>query len=446
MQPRGSSDLSGSNEPIHEQLRGKLVEHLVLALPIAVANLIVLWIMNRFFTQPWQILWFAVPLTVIGVIAWWYLTGDHEIRIGGWYFLLFGIFVLVFSLISGSELLNWSRSLQGYDSVPTNFLSLNWLGDWRYWFVKQTEPDEDFGVVIMPTGETPEVGRVHVAQLISLAASSGVKGIAFDFHFRDNTQPAVDEKLCTAIIDAQAKMPIFVGHGFEREDGKIVFKGVAQNLQTCITNANLGHTVAYAEFDNKIRLVPLYFKNVPDRESLSLRIVQKLPQRVQLQRPANGLVQYIKPKRDFPEFDFNDLARKRSQLQDMFLLVGERKKSDMWPTPYGELPGVIIHSYAVHSLRHNRFFERTPWWASLIMVFAACFLVVVFFSARWSKKRTAWMLGLISVLICLLALIAARFWLVWLDVIYPLLAMWIFFLLLLALSNVPRAAKLVAAS
>lgn len=446
MQLRGSSDLLDSNEPIHEKLRGKLFEHLVLALPIAVANLIVLWIMNYFFTQPWQILWFAVPLIVIGIIAWWYLTGDHDVKIGGWYFLLFGVFVLVFSLISWSELLNWSRSLQGYQSVPTNFLSLNWLGDWRYWFVKQTEPDEDFGVVIMPTGEAPEVGRVHVAQLISLAASSGVKGIAFDFHFRDNTQPAVDEKLCKAISDAQTKIPIFVGHGFERENGKIVYQGVAQNLQTCITNTNLGHTVAYAEFDNKIRLVPLYFKNVSDRESLSLKIAQKLPQRVQFQRPANGLVQYIKPKRDFLEFDFNDLARKRNQLQDMFLLVGERKTTDMWPTPYGELPGVIIHSYAVHSLRHNRFFERTPWWASFIMVFVACFLVVLFFSMGWSKKRTALLLGLISVLIWLFALITASFWLVWLDVIYPLLATWIFFFLLLALSKVPGAGKLVAAS
>jgi CHASE2 domain-containing sensor protein len=445
MQPRESSNSPGNNQALGDKLRSKLLEHALLAVPIAVVNVIVLWIKDGFFSQPWQILWFAVPLAVLAVVAWWFLTRHRNVMIGKWYFLLFAIFILIFSLASGSELLNWSRSLEGYrQSVPTNFLSLNWLGDWRYWFVEQTEPDADFGVVFMPAGETPEAGRVHVAQLLSLAASSGVKGVAFDFHFRDNTQPKVDEKLCNEINNAQATVPIFLGHGFERQDGEIVFKGVAPNLQSCVRDSSLGHTVAYAEFDNKIRLVPLYFKNISSRESLSLKIARVLEKGVQL--PAKGLVQFIKPTRNFPEFEFYDLPQKKDRLHDKFLLVGERKDSDTWPTPYGPLPGVTIHSYVVHSLRHHQFLERTSWWSSLMMVFVACFLTVVFFSQGWSSKRIALLLLLVSVAICLMALIAARFWLVWLDVIYPLLAMWLFFLLLLALSKVSGASKLAAAS
>ena len=442
MPPKESSN---SPDSISDELRKDLLKHAVLGVPIALVDLLVLWIMNSFFTQPWQILWFAVPFTVLAIFAWWRLTGHRNIRIGKWYFLLFALFVLVFSLASYGELFNWSRSLRGYnESVPTNFLSLNWLGDWRYWFVKESEPDEDFGVVFMPSGETTEVGRVHVAQLISLAANSGVKGIAFDFHFRDNSQAQVDEKLCNEIKSAQAKIPIFLGHGFDRQNGDIVFKGVAQNLQTCIPDSSLGHTIAYSEFDNKIRLVPLYFKNITSRESLSLKIARTLEKDIHL--PSKGLVQFIKPSRNFPEFEFNDLYQKRDRLHDKFLLVGERKISDTWPTPYGLLPGVIIHSYLVHSLRHNQFFERTPSWSSLLMVFTACFLVVVFFSAGWSKKRIALLLLLVSLLICVLALIAARLWLVWLDVIYPLLAMWLFFALLLTLSKVAKADKLAAVS
>lgn len=440
MPPKESSS---SPDSIADELRSKLLEHVVLGLPIAVVDLIVVWIMTRFFTQPWQILAFAIPLTVLAVIAWWRLTGHRTVKIGLWYFLLFALFVLVFSLASGSELFNWSRSLQGYnESKPKNFLSLNWLGDWRYWFIKQTEPDEDFAVVFMPAGEKPEIGRVHVAQLISLAANSGVKGIAFDFHFRDNGLPQVDEKLCKELKDAQTKIPVFLGHGFDRQDGEIVFKGIAQDLQGCIPDQNLGHTVAYAEFDNKIRVVPLYFKNIKSREALSLKIARTLEKDVAL--PAKGLVQFIKPSRNFPEFEFNDLYQKRDRLHDRFLLVGERRESDTWPTPYGPLPGVIIHSYVVHSLRHNNFLERTPWWSSLLIVFTACFLVVVFVSAGWSRNRIALLLLLVSLVICVLAWMAARFWWVWLDVIYPLLAMWLFFALLLALSKIARAAKVAA--
>lgn len=435
MQPNESSNLPSSNETFHDKVRSKLNEHLLLALPIALINGVVVWIMNRFFSQPWQILWFAVPLAVISFFAWRRITGHPNVKIGISFLLLFASYVLIFSLTAWSELLNWKRSLEGYNSaVPRNFLSLNWLGDWRYWFVKQTEPDTDFAVVFMPPGENIDVGRVHVAQLIQVASTSGIKGIAFDFHFRDNANSAVDEKLCNAIRDAETRVPVFMGHGFDRKGGEMVFTGVAQSLQICIAESRLGHTVAYAEFDNKIRLIPLYFKNISERESLSLKIARQL--RKDLPLPESRLVQFIKPAANFPEIEFDDLDREKGRLKDRFLLVGERKDTDSWRTPYGTIPGVIIHSYVVHSLRRNYFMQRVPWWTSLTMVFAVCFLVLFFFAQGWRRKKIVlWLIGM-SILICVLSVLAARFWLIWLDVIYPLLALWFFFILMVILSRV----------
>lgn len=439
MPQQESSYSPGSNEPFHEKLREKLNEHLILALPIALVNGLVVWIMSRYFSQPWQILYFAIPLAVVAYFAWRRIFGLPGAQIGKTFLLLFSAYVLIFSLAAGTELLNWKRSLEGYDyALPRNFLSLNWMGDWRYWFVSKTEPKTDFVVVFMPPGECLDVGRAHVLKLIKLALESGVKGIAFDFHFKDNaTVPEVDKQLCEEI--KAAKIPILVGHGFQRQSGEITFQGLAPSLKDCVPESRQGHTVAYAEFDNMIRLVPLHFRNISNRESLGLKITRELQKDVEL--PPNGLVQFIKPKTDYPEIQFDDLYRERARLKDRFLLVGERKATDTWPTPYGSTPGVIIHSYVVHSLRDNRFLRRVPWWSSFLIVFAACYLVVFFFAQRWSRKKIVFMMLVVSVVICLISIVAVAFWLMWLEVIYPLVAMWLFFVLLLILSKPLKPSK-----
>lgn len=443
MPPRKkSSKPKNSSEPFHEKLRSKLNEYLILALPIALVNGAVVWLMNRFFSQPWQILWFAVPMTLLAWLAWRRVVGRPDAKLGKSFLLLFSLYVLIFSLAASSEFLNWKRSLQGYNqAVPRNFLALNWAGDWRYNFVRQTEPDTDFAIIVKPPGQPLEVGRVKIAQLIEFAVANGVKGIAFDFHFRDNSLPEIDEKLCTAIRKAEPKVPIFVGYGFEREinSGEITWKGVAPSLQACISETRQGHTVAYAELDNKIRLVPLYFKKDPNRESLGLKIAREL--RKDLQLPADGLVHFIKPEQNFPEINLDEVSHQKARLKDKFLLVGERGKNDLWQTPYGEVPGVLIHSYVVHSLRQNHFLRRVPWWSSFVMVFAACYLVTFFFAQGWSRLKILLMTLLVSTTICLISLVAVAFWLDWLDVIYPLVAIWLLFILLLLLSKSLRVSK-----
>ena len=438
MQQQGSSNSPG-NEAFHEKVRGKLKETLALALPVALINAVVELIKSGFFSQPWQILLFAVPLGGLAYFAWRRVPVDPSAKIGKWYLILFGSYVLIFSLAANAGLLDWKRSLQGYNqAVPRNFLSLNWLGDWRYWVVPENEPAQDFALVFMPVGETIEVGRVHAAQLIQLAVASGVKGVAFDFHFRDNSHPEVDKRLCKEITEAESKAPVLVGHGFEWQ-GEITFKGVAPSLRDCIPESRQGHTVAYTEFDNAIRHVPLYFRNDPNRESLALKVARELKQDVQL--PSSGLVQFVKPASDFPEIEFDELFRQQARLKDRFLLVGERNPTDTWPTPYGALPGVVIHAYVVHSLRHNQFFQRVPWWSSFLLVFASCYLVTLLFAQGWRKRKIALVMILVSVAIWLLSLLAVVFWMIWLDVIYVLLAMWLLFVLLIGLSKARDALK-----
>lgn len=452
MPPRkkSSKQPDPGSDSFPEKLRSKLTEYLILALPIALVNGVVMWVMGRVFSQPWQILWIAVPLLIVAWLAWRRAVGRPDAKLGKAFLLLLSVYVLAFSLIAGAEFLNWKRTLQGYEQVvPRNFLALNWAGDWRYRFAGQVPTGTDFAIITTPPGESLEGGRVRLAGLIDFAVKQGVKGIAFDFHFRDDSDPDVDQKLCKAISDAEAAgKPVFVGHGFEYgSSGEVVWKGVAPNFKDCMPESRQGHTVAYAELDRSIRMVPLYFKNEATRESLSLKITRELGRQLgkNVQLPADGLVQFVKPSNDIPEIKRQDVSNHGPRLKDKFLLVGERGGKDTVGTPYGDVPGVFVHGFVVHSLRQNHFFRRVPWWSSFIMVFASCYLVTFFFAQKWTLLKKVLMTSLLSVAIFLISLVAVKFWLVWLDVIYPLIAMWLLFLLLLVIRRALGDARSAAA-
>src|SRR5262249_28751515 len=148
-----------------------------------------------------------------------------------------------------------------------------------------------------------------------------------------------------------------------------------------------------------------------------------------LQVPADGLLQFVKPQAEFPTVRYEDLfygsdANKkrdeRARLRDKFVLVGEQSQADSFRTPYGTLPGVVIHSFVIHSLRQNQFIRRVPWWLSFLMVFVSCYLVTLLFAQNWPLWKIAVSVSVISLLTLGAAAIAIAFWLVWVDAIYVL--------------------------
>lgn len=406
----------------------------MLALPIALIEGLVSWLRSRISSQPWQVLWFVIPLVVLAAFIWMKLTAPGKYVLGRSFSVLLAIYVLIFSLVSGSELLNWRRGLGGYEKqVPRNFLSLNWAGDWRYWLVGETPPATDIAVVTMEPPTTVDMGRLQLAAFIKKAVAIPVKGIAVDAYF--DKPSGLDGLLCSEIETAKKKnIPVFVGYNFElASDGKPGRINIAARLSSCLPDEKQGHLVGYYELDGKVRMVPLHFANRQGMESLTLKVSKSFDQGIQV--PRDGLLQFVKPAELYPEIKLEDVEQPDKQLvlRDRFLLVGARSEKDSFYTPYGRFPGVVIHSFVVHSLRQNLYLQRIPWWSSLIVVFVSCYLVTLFFAQQWTKRKAFLMTVLMSGLICLLAIIAVAIWLMWLDIVYPLVAVWILFLILAVL-------------
>jgi CHASE2 domain-containing sensor protein len=427
-----------------ESLRKKMIELLVMALPTAVVGRIVLWVIERFTSQPWQVLWVVVPLAGLSYIVWKMIISKGHAELERSLVVFTSCYLLIFFILAGSSFLDlWQRSLVGYEgTAPRNFLAMNRAGDWRYFFAKEKPGRRDFIVVTRDPAKALDESRYETAHLIKVLTEAGPKGIALDYFPQYNTDPALDELVCEEIRKANNKsIRVFVGFGFEFNRGEPIKVDIAPNLQACLPDSTQAHLVGYAESDTRIRMVPLYFKNDRSMEALSLKIAEDMDGPVP--RPDNGLVQFIKPDNDIDEVTETELLRNRQErgrLRDKFVLVGERsEEQDIFATPYGKMPGVIIHAFTVHSLRNNHFIRRAPWMSGFSMIFLGCYLMMILFNQKVPNRKIALISLLASAIIFAASAFAMYFWLVWVDIIYPIAAIWLLFPLLIGLRRISRS-------
>jgi CHASE2 domain-containing sensor protein len=460
MTPEELPKAEKDSKPLDAELRRDLLKTLVFALPILLVGMSVDWVKNKFENSPGAALWIIIPGIIVLCLMLLTAITRQKLKLG-WPFVVFlAIYMLVFSIAAETSVLDWKRSLVGYDDVvPNNFLALNRFGNWHYRFASGTA-NQDLAIVLMKPPETPMIGRLQIADLITYAKESQAKGIAFDFYF-PNTENGeeLNKYLCQAIDEARGtgktaepstnspEWPVLVGHDFELGKDRIERIRIDPYLEHCLPESNQGHAVGYAEWDGVIRSIPMFLvRNSRSFESLSLRIAQK--QSPQVKIPDNGLLQFTKPAQDFEPIkwaelwgnynkgDESKIGVDRRKLQDRFVLVGEDSNEDRFPTPYGVQPGVVIHAYAVHSLTHHRYIERPRWWVTLLTIFLVCYLLMVLTARGVGNLKLVLINVGFSAVMVAIALLVMYFWLAWIDLVYPLVATWLFLLLLIGFRRV----------
>jgi len=444
-----------NNKPLEAELRKDLIKSLILAFPMLLLGMVVNSLTERFNAQPAQALFIIIP--GIGILSLIFLRATIRQKLKlGWPFLLFlPVYILTFFIAAQTGVLDWNRSLVGYETqVPRNFLALNRYGDWHYAFATE-KAETDLAIVLMKHVETIEESRLRFADLIGMLSESQAKGVALDYFFAAEDE-RIDEHLCSAVKEAkinsgQQQMPIFVSYDSKIDEDGVHRLPIDPNLEKCLPSSTWGHTIGYAEWDGRIRSIPLYLGD----ESLSLKIARTLDP--QVRGPKNRLVQFIKPANDFKPLEFdklwNDYLSDDSKeweldqlkLRDKFILVGEDSERDRFQTPYGSRPGVVIHAYAAHSLKQNHFIERAPWWISLLMIALLCYLTMVLTSRGVSNLKLILVNVACSTFIVAIAILSMYLWLTWIDLVYPLLATWLFLLVLIVMRRIGlRKARSVA--
>jgi CHASE2 domain-containing sensor protein len=434
-----------TSKPLDAELRKDLLKMVGMAVPTAIIALAMTWMKDKFVDHPGQTLFFIIPGILVLAILFVGSTIRQRLKLG-WPFLVFLlVYLLTFYVAAEYRVLDWKRIIVGSREVaPRNSLALNSYGDWHYRVASEEPPLQNLAIVLMKPPETYQQGRLEIADLLAIAQSSGARGVALDSYFvkykpdKDPVEKGIDEYLCSRIEAARSKgMKVFVAYGFQSISGRLDKVPMDPDLEKCLPPSDQGHLMGYAEWDGVVRSIPLYFWNEPQSEAFSLKIARSLDPSVKV--PHDRALQFIKPSEDFPTISFAKLDQsedERSILNDRFVLAGEESLQDSFHTPYGLKRGVVIHAYAVQALLNNHFIKRPPWWISLILVSVWCYLMMVLIARSVGNVKLILTNAAVSLLIVVMAALVMHFWQTWIDVIYPLIATWLYMLLLIILRRI----------
>ena len=425
-----------------EIFRSKAIDVVVLGLPVALFGKIWDLVAASILGQPWQAAWFLIPLVVLAAAVWLMLrrTGQFKLNWRSRVFLL--LYVTVFSGAAVTNLLNWSRSLTVLGTpAPRNWLTPVWAGDWRYLLVRKTSAlAPKLAIVTTPdsTGRPREETRFEMARLVKIAAAAGAKGIAFDFYLDKDSR--VDSVLCSAI--GSAEIPVILGHSFSRTHDEVVPGRLPDGIRKCLPAGILqGHLAGFRDPDRVVRFIPLFFGTDQARPALSLRIARQLSELAvdhpPVETPLDGLLRFVEPAAPHLMLTYADLTdRKKAavhqpMLLDRFVLVGEDSPRELLHTPFGDKLGVEIHADAVHSLRHRSYIRTIPWWASALTILVICYFLTVLAARGVAARRLIALAVVLSTVLFALAAAAMLAAQVWVDVVYPVAALWLLIPLLL---------------
>ncbi len=425
-----------------ERYRERLLEAAILGCPIAVIEWGVGKISARLTSQPWHILWFIAPLAVTAWIAWQRVMNRRVLRVRGAMLVFLICYLSVFTLAAASDLLVWKRlTVIDHQEAPRHWLLPAGWGDWRYGFAARDAPEARLVVMTMKPpeeGATRSAVRFELARLIKLAASKHAIGIAFDLYF--GTEPSeVDAFLC-GIVNG-ANIPVIAGERVVKgEIGLLRVESYAKSIEPCFPEEHRGHLLAYRDADGVVRNVGLRIQDGWD--SLSLRVADQLSRdrpQDKATKPATRMMQFLFPQPGFTLLDYERLASLRPEeldaLKGRFLLVGERSQAEIFHTPFGDRLGVEVHAAAIASLLAGHWIMRPPWWSGFLIIVVACYVIAALAADGASRgKLLAVALGISAFLVAAAAL-AMRLWYVWLDVVYPLVAVWLLLGLLVLLKR-----------
>ena len=416
-----------------ESYRDDLLKLGALGLITAVVSKLYGQLADHFINQPWQAIWFLLPLVAAAIVTSRFLVGRKDLRLRKPFLVFLSVYICLFTVAASTKFLDWSRDLAIFSApAPRNWLTPVSMGDWRYSLVskKLPVPSDIVVVTVKPLkGRKPSDGRFEMVRLITMASMMKAKGVAFDFYLEGELD--IDPLICSVI--EKSKMPVLLGYAFSKRNGDVVRHLPPRSVEACFPDENLGHLAGFLDVDRVSRFVPLSFQNDASRPALSLRVAHALAGK-DIRVPDDGLLRFVEPASPLPAVTYDQLFDDRSEqrrLTDRFVIVGEDSPVEWFETPFGRKLGVTIHAEAIHSLRNGHFIRRTPWWLGFLTILVTCYLLTVFAANGAPVRKLMIYCVLVSALVFAGSAIAIVAGPEWFDVVYPLTAIWLLLCLLL---------------
>ncbi len=429
----------------------------VAIIPAYVLFLILLYILDALSENDIRlILLVLVPVLAIVAILGMPLYRNKRIGLGGGWIYLFIIYCIFFALLSNTSFLSGSRiPVTATDATPPpKLFGLDIVEDWHFQLAPKTIYTDSILIIGMESVET--ISRrsddVRLSPLDSLRALNKIrrgflgilnqailekaKAVVFDYVMDDSSD--FDTVLSRAIISAEkAKIPVCICQGLEPSKDNpdsLLLIPITPIIRKSLKDSRLGHCLMYLQSDTIMRLAPTQIKFGDDDEtivSLSQAVAGSLGNNEDTRINSDFLfINNIKS--GFDTISFRGSVSKLPSFRNKIIFVGSHRVKDISKTPYGKRWGVEIHALLSSAMLANNTITYANRFVGFLIIFLSCFCLLLIQGSSKLKDPKMLLYGavVLSIGIILLCILAIRFTNIWIDMAFPLLALWLFTLLL----------------
>lgn len=90
----------------------------------------------------------------------------------------------------------------------------------------------------------------------------------------------------------------------------------------------------------------------------------------------------------FTTVAYDSIDNSKDLIKDHIVLIGSTTdESDMWHTPIGKMPGVMVQAYSLNTIRNHSDIKNFSKWTNLLIAFILCYLFEVFIDLGFQRLR-----------------------------------------------------------
>lgn len=85
---------------------------------------------------------------------------------------------------------------------------------------------------------------------------------------------------------------------------------------------------------------------------------------------------------------YDSIGNNKDLIKNHIVLIGSTTdESDMWHTPIGKMPGVMVQAYSLNTIRNHSDIKYFSKWTNLLIAFILCYLFEVFIDLGFQRLR-----------------------------------------------------------
>lgn len=90
----------------------------------------------------------------------------------------------------------------------------------------------------------------------------------------------------------------------------------------------------------------------------------------------------------FTTIAYDSIDNSKDLIKDHIVLIGSTTdESDMWHTPIGKMPGVMVQAYSLNTIRNHSDIKYFSKWTNLLIAFILCYLFEVLIDLGFQRLR-----------------------------------------------------------